>query len=114
MSGGCAVGVLMGSPAISPGEGSAPLCRRTRAAASESRLSFPAVSIAAGPVRRPGGRAEKAARLSPDGGAMVYTLAYQIYKYEHGVTAGAQRAADERADEAAAALRDLSLRLRRA
>jgi hypothetical protein len=45
---------------------------------------------------------------------MVYTLAYQVYKYEHGVTAGAQRAADERVGEAAAALRDLSLRLRRA
>jgi hypothetical protein len=45
---------------------------------------------------------------------MVYTLAYQIYKDEHGVTAAAQRAADQRAGETAAALRDLSLRLRRA
>ena len=45
---------------------------------------------------------------------MVYPLVYQIYKYEHGVTAGAQRAADERAGEAAAALRDLRLRLGRA
>ena len=45
---------------------------------------------------------------------MVYTLSYQIYKYEHGVTAAEQRAADVRAGEAAAALRDLRLRLRRA
>jgi hypothetical protein len=38
---------------------------------------------------------------------MVYTLSYQIYKYEHGLTATEQRAADIRTGEAAAALRDL-------
>lgn len=45
---------------------------------------------------------------------MVYTLSYQMYKYEHGLSAAEQRAADVRAGEAAAALRDLRLRLRRA
>jgi hypothetical protein len=45
---------------------------------------------------------------------MVYTLSYQMYKYEHGLTAAEQRAADTHAGEAAAALRDLRLRLRRA
>jgi hypothetical protein len=45
---------------------------------------------------------------------MVYTRSYQIYKYEHGVTAAEQRAADVRAGEAAAALRDLRLCLGRA
>ena len=45
---------------------------------------------------------------------MVYTLSYQMYKYEHGLTAAEQRAADVHAGEAAAALRDLRLRLRRA
>jgi hypothetical protein len=45
---------------------------------------------------------------------MVYTLSYQIYKYEHGLTAAEQRAADARAGEAAATLRDLRLRLGRA
>jgi hypothetical protein len=45
---------------------------------------------------------------------MVYTLSYQMYKYEHGLTAAQQRAADVSAGEAAAALRDLRLRLRRA
>jgi hypothetical protein len=44
---------------------------------------------------------------------MVYTLSYQMYKYEHGLTAAEQRAADVRAGEAAAALRDLRLRLGR-
>jgi hypothetical protein len=44
---------------------------------------------------------------------MVYTLSYQMYKYEHGLTAAGQRAADVRAGEAAAALRDLRLRLGR-
>jgi hypothetical protein len=44
---------------------------------------------------------------------MVYTLSYQMYKYEHGLTAAEQRAADVSAGEAAAALRDLRLRLRR-
>jgi hypothetical protein len=42
---------------------------------------------------------------------MVYTLSYQMYKYEHGPGAAEQRAADVRAGEAAAALRDLRLRL---
>jgi hypothetical protein len=41
---------------------------------------------------------------------MVYTLSYQMYKYEHGLSAAEQRAADVRAGEAAAALRDLRLR----
>jgi hypothetical protein len=36
---------------------------------------------------------------------MVYTLSYQLYKYEHGLTAAEQRSADVRAGEAAAALR---------
>jgi hypothetical protein len=45
---------------------------------------------------------------------MVYTLSYQMYKYEHGLTAAEQRAADVRAGAAAAALRDLRLRLGRA
>ncbi len=43
---------------------------------------------------------------------MVYTLSYQMYKYEHGLTAAEQRAADVRAGEAAAALRDLRLQPR--
>ena len=38
---------------------------------------------------------------------MVYPLSYQMYKYEHGLTAAEQRAADVRAGETAAALRDL-------
>ena len=45
---------------------------------------------------------------------MVYTLSYQMYKYEHGLTAAEHRAADVRAGEAAAALRDLRLSLGRA
>jgi hypothetical protein len=44
---------------------------------------------------------------------MVYTLSYQIYKYEHGLTPAEQRAADVRAGEDAAALRDLRYRLGR-
>lgn len=44
---------------------------------------------------------------------MVYTQSYQIYKYEHGLSAAEQRASDVRAGEAAAALRDLRLRLGR-
>jgi hypothetical protein len=35
---------------------------------------------------------------------MVYTLSYQMYKYEHGLSVAEQRAADVRAGEAAAAL----------
>jgi hypothetical protein len=45
---------------------------------------------------------------------MLYTLSYQVYKYEHGLTAAEQRAADVRAGEDAAALRDLRLQLGRA
>jgi hypothetical protein len=45
---------------------------------------------------------------------MVYPLSYQMYKYEHGLTPAEQRAADVRAGEAAAAVRDLRLRLGRA
>ncbi len=50
---------------------------------------------------------------------MLYTMSYQMYKYEHGlITAAEQRAADARAGEAAAALAaalaDLRLRLRHA
>ena len=45
---------------------------------------------------------------------MLYTLSYQTYKYEHGLSAAEQRAADIRAGEAAAALRDLRLCLGRA
>ena len=50
---------------------------------------------------------------------MVYPLSYQLYKQEHGLTVAEQRAADVRAGETAAALRDLrawlgrSFRLRR-
>jgi len=46
----------------------------------------------------------------------MYTLSYQMYKYEHGlhVTAAEQRAADVRAGEIAAALRELRLCLGRA
>jgi hypothetical protein len=45
---------------------------------------------------------------------MVYPPSYQLYKYEHGLTAAEQRSADVRAGEAVAALRDLRLRLGRA
>ena len=44
---------------------------------------------------------------------MVYTLSYQMYKHEHGLAADERRAADQRAGEAAAALRDLRLKLGR-
>ena len=44
---------------------------------------------------------------------MVYTLSNQMYKYEHGLRAPEQRAADVRAGEAAAALRNMRLRLGR-
>jgi hypothetical protein len=44
---------------------------------------------------------------------MIYTLSYQQYKQERGLTAAEQRAADVRAGEAAAALRDLRVRLGR-
>ena len=50
---------------------------------------------------------------------MVYPLSYQLYEYERDLTAAEQRAADARAGETAAALRDLraclgrSFRLRR-
>jgi hypothetical protein len=41
-------------------------------------------------------------------------MAYQQYKYEHGLTDAEQRAADIRAGQIAAELRDLRLRLGRA
>jgi hypothetical protein len=44
---------------------------------------------------------------------MVYTLSYQMYKCEHGLSAAEQRAADVRAGEGAAAVRELRLRLGR-
>jgi hypothetical protein len=45
---------------------------------------------------------------------MFHPLSYQLYRYEHGLSAAEQRAADVRAGEAAATLRDLRLRLGRA
>jgi hypothetical protein len=42
---------------------------------------------------------------------MLYTLSYQMYRCEHGLTVAEQRAADVRTGEAAAALRDLRLHL---
>ena len=44
---------------------------------------------------------------------MVYTLSYQMYKYEHGLSAAEQRDADGRAGEGAAAVRTVRLRLGR-
>jgi hypothetical protein len=44
---------------------------------------------------------------------MVYPLSYQLYRYERGLGAAEQRAADVRAGEAAAGLRDLRLCLGR-
>jgi hypothetical protein len=44
---------------------------------------------------------------------MHYQLSYQMYKYEHGLTAAEQRAADLRTGEVAAALRDLRFHLGR-
>jgi hypothetical protein len=44
---------------------------------------------------------------------MVYMPSHQMYKYEHGLSAAEQRAADVRAGETAAALRDLGLCLGR-
>ena len=44
---------------------------------------------------------------------MVYPMAYQQYRYERGLTDAEQRAADIRAGEVAAELRDLRLRLGR-
>jgi hypothetical protein len=41
---------------------------------------------------------------------MMYSLSYQMCKYEHGLSAAEQRAADVRAGEVAAAARDLRLR----
>lgn len=40
---------------------------------------------------------------------MMYSLSYQMYRYEHGLTAAEQRAADLHAGETAAALRSLWL-----
>jgi hypothetical protein len=45
---------------------------------------------------------------------MFQPPSYQLYRYEHGLSAAEQRAADVRAGEAAAALRDLRVRLGRA
>jgi hypothetical protein len=45
---------------------------------------------------------------------MFYSLSYQMYKCEHGLSAAEQRAADDRAGGAAAGRRDLRLRLGRA
>ena len=45
---------------------------------------------------------------------MFHSPSYQLYRYEHGLSAAEQRATDLRAGEAAAALRDLRLRLGRA
>jgi hypothetical protein len=45
---------------------------------------------------------------------MVYTLSYQMYKNEHGLSAAEQRAADACAGETAATLRDLRRGLGRA
>jgi hypothetical protein len=43
---------------------------------------------------------------------MMYAMSYQMYKCEHGLTTAAEQwAADVRAGEAAAALRDLRLSL---
>jgi hypothetical protein len=44
---------------------------------------------------------------------MFHPLSYQLYRYEHSLSAAEQRAADVRAGEAAAALRDLRFRLGR-
>jgi hypothetical protein len=44
---------------------------------------------------------------------MMYTLPYQLYKYERGLTAAEQRAADVHAGETAAAVRDLRVSLGR-
>jgi hypothetical protein len=44
---------------------------------------------------------------------MVYPLSYELYKYERGLTAAERKAADVRAGETAAALRDLRSCLRR-
>ena len=45
---------------------------------------------------------------------MFQPPSYQLYRYEHGLSPAGQRAADVSAGEAAAALRDLRLRLGRA
>jgi hypothetical protein len=45
---------------------------------------------------------------------MFHSLSYQLYRYVYGLSAAEQRSADVRAGEAAAALRDLRLRLGRA
>lgn len=42
---------------------------------------------------------------------MIYSLSYQQYKSEHGLSPAEQRAADIRAGQAAAELRDLWLRV---
>jgi hypothetical protein len=64
------------------------------------------VSITRCVVRRPSDEPkERLGERPPDGGAMMYTMPYQTYKSERGLTTAAeQRAADVRAGEAAAAL----------
>jgi hypothetical protein len=44
---------------------------------------------------------------------MFHSASYQLYRYEHGLTAAEQRAADARAGKAAAGLRDLRISLGR-
>ena len=44
---------------------------------------------------------------------MFHPLSYQLYRYEHGLSAAEQRAADVRVGEAAAVWRDLRLCLGR-
>ncbi len=44
---------------------------------------------------------------------MIYTLSNQLYKYERGLTAAEQRAADVHAGETAAAVKDLRVCLGR-
>jgi hypothetical protein len=63
-------------------------------------------------VDEPKGRLEKFHRTER---TMFHPLSsYQLYRYEHGLSAAGQRAADVCAGEAAAALRDLRLCLGRA
>ncbi|HEX7163398.1 MAG TPA: YciI family protein [Trebonia sp.] len=45
---------------------------------------------------------------------MIYTLSYQMYKHEYGLSPAEQRATDVSAGEAAVAIRDLRLHLGRA
>lgn len=80
---------------------SAPRCRRCPSRGFRSSSEW---------TSRKGGSRER----PPDGEAMIYTLPYQLYKYERGLTAAEQRAADVHAGEIAAAARDLRVCLGRA